>query len=483
MVGPDFSSFLNFDISGFHQESYTINYPDGTSATFAFETFDNPVPGLHWYGLSLENFTFLKNLEKLAKDLVKALIEAIKTANNIVKEVADALIRKLDIILQTVQNVVAIVEGFLVALESTGVYYFDIPTNSGGVDYVIQSIQNSLATPTGDAQTVASILDTMPFSALFFAGAGYGVDLKAWEALFKNAFDETNFAFNQEFGAQFSVIPSFDGAVFTYGTPVNLQVVSQESTEQNQLYYTYTITDRTGAVVSSQTNYLTANDARVNKDTSIITFTPPGNKVGTLKYHISIKVFNLGAKSATYDKDFYVTDSISNVTTGIDSDGKLPTVTTGECGGTLTLVNASIPNGSPVEEIVVAPNKTATVGTTVSPSSTNLQLQYVSACDDATTFTVPVENNKKYRIGNVNAPPIPASFRFLSFPAKVCFNFAGSLKYRLKGASTWTVITLPACIKVDNNASYEYFLFTDGTWQGPLTFGIVTQDTEGTQVC
>lgn len=481
-AGVDIASFAPFDIKGVSDLGFQ-NIVSSKGTLQSPIIFNSNLPSLHWFGLSLSNLTFLSQVANGIESLINKMLSLLETTDNAIGEFVKVLFKKLTSLQNLIQVIVNALSSFLISLQNTGLYFFEVPQGTGGVQYVITQLQQSLSHPTGDGVTVASHLTDSDFCLLFFMGASTGVDLNAWEALFKNAFDQTTAA-AQALAAQatvnFTVIPDFHNKVFFFDKPIKLNVTSQDSSPTHQFYYTYKVTDEKGNVVSSFLNKVVGgNTLKVNNNPVTLTFSHPtlNPRIGTVRYTITIEIFDFFLIDTVYTATFTVTDQVSSLTSTLDSSNRALCVTANK-QGTLSLGNS----GYTVEKLPVASGKTVCVGTTVGPNVNGLTLTFDGA--DGTSFSTDVTNNLGFTVGNVFGLPIPSSFRFLTFPGKLCFQFEGALKYQAVGASSWTYVTLPSCILISGLGCYNYYVYTPATgWSGLLSFCIVQQATEGTQVC
>lgn len=483
-----------FDITGITDLKYketTTTTPGGKVTTKTVLVGNNPLPRLHWWGLSISNFTILRQITSTFEYAITALSNLIKTNDKAIAEIITALLNKVKALQNLVQVVFNAIETLLISLNSTGLYYFEIPQGAGGVSYIKTAIQQSLSAPSSTgAKEVKNLLNTSNFSMLFFMGASTGVNLDAWDKLFKNAFNSVSAEItsieNSFANISYAVLPEFKGAVFNFGETITLRVSSAESTAQHPLYYTYSMSDNKGNVVSSFTNTnILSNAARVNSSAFNVTFIKPttvqdSNAVGIIPYSVTINIFDGLTINQTYTASFSVTDTVTKLNTSIRSGA--PLTLTSATSATAAIVNTTTPSGGyPLEKVYISPGSTVSLGTSISSFATNLALQYN---DGVSTLIIPIQNNLGYNIVDISAPPIPGSFRFLTFPAKICFNFPGIIKYAVAGSSNFIYVTLPACIVVQNNTTYDYYLYTAATgWSGLLSFSVITQANEGAQVC
>ena len=482
-IGAIAPTFAPFDIKGISDLQFrNIVGSNGTLQSPIVSA--NPLPSLHWFGLSVSNLTFLSQVAGGIELLINKILSLLETSDNAVGEFVKVLFKKITSLQNLIQVITSALTSFLISLQSTGLYFFEISQGTGGVQYVISQLQQSLSHPSGDGVTVASHLTDSDFCLLFFMGASTGVDLNAWEALFKNAFDNTTAAalalVNQVIG-NYSVVPDFRNKVFFFDTPITLNVTSQDSSPSHQFYYTYKVIDEKGNIVVSFLNKIIGgNTLRVNSTPTTLTF--KHTNVSTVTYTIIIEIFDFVSISTTYTATFTVTNSVSSLSTTLDSSNRALCVTAKQ-QGTLKITSKNHPAGGyALESLPVQSGTTACVGTTIGPAQTGLQLTFDGS--DNTSFSTDITNNLSYRIGNVYSLPIPSSFRFLTFPGKLCFQFTGALKYQAVGDTTWTYVTLPSCILIPSLGCYNYYIFTPTTgWSSQLQFCVVQQANEGTQVC
>jgi hypothetical protein len=444
---------------------------------------DAPIPDLHWYGLTLSNIPFLNTIVEAMGYMIDKLVDLISFGTNIIASFINVLISKIRALQDLVRIILNACASFLISLQSTDLYFFSVAPNYGGVNYIIQSIKDSISSPIGDGALVSKHLTDSNFSLLFFAGAGYGVNLTAWNNMFKNSFDQTTAAAQalaQLSVINFAVIPNFEGKVFVYGEPITMRVTSQDSTINHPLYYTYSIKDSTGLVVASFTNkVIGGNTLKVNIDTVTLNVRPAvepllRSMIGI--FTISIDVFDFISINSNYTATFTITDLLSSITTTLSDTGAVDMIPTQD--GKVSISS----NGITMEESRVSAGNTLSMGSLVPPFTDNVNYLFIGK--DGTSFTTNLVNNKGYRVANIDSLPIPNSFRFLSFPGKICFNFEGALKIRQVGITKWTYMTLPACMTIQGLGCYEYYIYTPASgWGGPFTFCIVDQTNEGTQVC
>ena len=482
-AGEIASTFTPFDIKGLSNLDFKniTGISNNKSKVFnSSKPFNETLPSLHWYGLSLDNFVFFDQITKAFQLVIDKLLSLTSTTDNAIVAFINTLIKKIESLKELIDIIYNTAQSFLISLKSTGLYFFEVPQGSGGVNYVINSIKQSLNSPdTNDSAEVSKNLTTSNFSLLFFMGASTGVNLTAWKNLFINAFDATSQAaqkLNSLLSINYSVIPDFTNKVFYFEKPINLQVVSQDSSDQHQYYYTYTITDQSGVNISSFTNrVLGGNTLRVNKDKiPILLKNTKQSSSGSFTYTIEIKIFDFISPDMTYKTNFTVTDSISNITSVVTSS--TPISISSSTPGTVTVSC----NNRPIETKTILGGTTTTIGSLIAPFTDTK----VTFTNSSGTFTTPILNNIGYIIGEVDNLPIPNSFRFPFFPGRLFFNFLGALKIRKKGEKDWIYLTLPGYLDIDGLAEYEYYIFTNETgWIGPFLFSIVNQTLLGTQVC
>jgi hypothetical protein len=500
--GPIAKNFTKFDITGLHEKNITTMSAAGNNPVPITKTklvFDESLPSLHWYGLSLSNFMTLSSIQDGIELLIEKLLSFLQTTDNAIVAFIDILIKKIKAIQEIVQIVSDMVSGFIVSLSTSGLYTFIIPQGLGGTDYIINQLKDSIAHPQGgDASTLKNQLTTHDFCALFFMGASVGVNLSAWESMIAGAFDTTseaavalsNLLFSK---VNYTVIPDFKNKVFNFNTPITLQVVSQDSTPNTQLYYTYSITGD-GTLIAANTLKLVGESLKVNIDSVPLYFPLPSidapitpanitsvSNVLSSTYTITIEIFDFLTVNEIYTTSFNVIDSASDIKTRVDNNHVISL--TSKSGGNVSIVNSNHPSGGyALEKSYVSPGNTIELGSLTPPFNDGLLLSYSGS--DGSSFTTPIQNNVGYRVADLDSLPIPNSFRFLTLPGKICFNFEGALKIKGPTDSDYTYITLPACITISILGNFTYYLFTTETgWQGPFTFGVVEQVIEGTQIC
>jgi hypothetical protein len=484
-MGSPAATAASFDITGITNLKFQ-NVISNTGTLQSPLVSDTVLPSLHWFGLSLSNFTFLNQISNGIKLIINKLTSLLQTSDNPIGEFIKVLFKKVTALINVITTISSVLSGLLITLQNTGFYFFEISPMTGGVQAIISQIQQSLSNPTGDAQILASHLTDSNFCMLAFMGAGYGVNLNAWKAMFMNAFDQNTTAaqalINQA-TINYAIVPNFKNAVFFFDTPITLIVSSQDSSSQHQYYYTYKVTDSSGNIIASFLNKIQGgNTLQVNGNPVTLKFSHPlsNPKVGTISYTITIEIFDFLLFDTTYTATFSVTDEVSSFSTfSLDALNHAICINANK-QGTVQIVDNN--KGYALESSSVKGGATACIGTTIGPNSTNIQLKFIGA--DNSSFFTDIMNNLGYAVGNVNSLPIPNSFKFLSFPAKICFKFTGVLKYQAVGASTWTYVTLPSCILISGLGCYNYYVFTPATgWSSQLSFCIVQQVTAGTQVC
>lgn len=469
------------------------NYPDLVS--------DKPLPRLHWRGLNISNFTILKQMVDRIEEVIKTLLGFIEVNDKLIDSIMETLLKKVKALRGLVKTAYDLMEGIAISIYSSGIYAFVIPQTpegeTGGVNYIINSLKASLSNPPDSAaKTVSSLLDDSDNTVLFFAGAGVVPNLDAWVKLFGDAFmnvGKTVLTFAQRNELSFSVLPDLDGTTIPFNEGFTLKVLSASSTNDNQLYYTYEIKSKKGTVHSSATSINIFGDAaKVNSSTFKIRFLNPTNVASTEDYSIKITVFNakLEQTSVTYDFSVSNVATLSSDTVNSEGGAARGTITSGNPqarglsggaevglgvdGGVIQLIDPRSPTGT---EIIQESSFTGIefAISSLPPFDDPLILKVITNDGDEVSF--PINNDTGYSVLPVTIP-IKSKYSFDTYPAKLYFDFEGTIAYRLVGSVEWVYITLPGSIPFEGNGTIEYKVFMiDGSegnnnWKGPFTIKI-----------
>ena len=478
----DLSKFT--DLSNLYSNTQTA-IANGENIVQALLVSDSTTAGkLHWYGLSLENFTYLKQSVDMFDSIIKVLTESISATENIFVQMGQALISKIRGIKTIIDEVAKFITGVIVSLESEGIYYFELPPNAGGVEYVKNSIKYD------------SILGQSNFSAFFFAGISVGADTNAWSALFSGAFNsalaDTKSVLNNYSQdliglvyPSFSVVPDLTSKITPFGTTLGISITSANSTQDNPLYWNVSVLDFNNNVIASYSNPGSNEHwLAVNKSSFPVSFYYPKGYDNTTpitkQYTLNINVTNsLGVVLSTYSKKFTVSNSLSLASSFIDSTSGTVTVTNKSSTTTTYVVKDS--SGRAISTGYVPVGGTVHTGAS-SASGDTLSLELTGA--DGTN-AVSLTNLTGKTIANINSFPLPSSIKFQSYPAMLCFDIPGvtAMKWRLSTETLYHYVTLPACFSVVAGKTYIFYFCKDGVWIGPYTLTIVTSAITGTLIC
>jgi hypothetical protein len=134
----------------------------------------------------------------------------------------------------------------------------------------------------------------------------------------------------------------------------------------------------------------------------------------------------------------------------------------------------------------------STLVATINPNSPTASLPTLSGTEYIITikvpnkdpYTVTYTNFSAYRVFSVDTSSIPPNIRFQSFPALIYLNLGpGSVRYRVKGTTRWTVLTLPNHLTVESDKTYEYQFYLDNDWGDIKEFSILTTTGAEQTVC
>lgn len=479
---------FSFDISGvtgmgFKNIDYTFGAKTGKYQSLLHS---NTLPSLHWYGLSLSNLTFLDQVIKKMETIIGMIVKFSDAQSNIIKNFANVLLRKIQAIKAIVKSIYDFTVGIMVALDSTGFYVFTIPVTpsgeKGGVNYVINSLKNSLSSPSSEAEkAVAATLNASDFSALLFMGTSVDINTTAWEDLFASTLTSvTSFADNRLGPPNFTVLPELQGAVFNSGDSFNLKVVSTDSTPSNPLYFTYSIKDSSGKLLSEFTtvNVLDENIAKVNQSSFKIPLPKLTSSDATsVEYTASIRVFNSLGIGTSVEYTFLLTNVVTVISSTLDSSGNgVKVISNG--GGSLSLVD---PSGDVTQKVYTSGGGVS-VGTGAQPL---VDMGVVFTTEDGESISIKTRNDTGYDVKEVDSLPMKTIFRFETFPGRISININGALCYREAGSTgAWTYIALPGALTISDSTNLDIMIYTDDAgWQGPYTLDMSIATDGATNVC
>lgn len=269
LSSTDFSAFTN-PLPTIQEDSFILqssNYTQSAKLRILDSIIENEdIAGYHWAGLNLYNLPLLQEVCTLLQKLVKRITDSTQTNDQAIQKIANAIIKKITGIQNVITEILQVAVTIGLALEYTGLYTFTIPQGSGGVQYIQQALQTSLAT-----SPLAPILNTTQFTILGFFGAGDGINLSSWSSLFQAAYNATAAELQSLLSSlgvtfQYKVTPDFTKQVFSFGQTVNLSVSSSQANQNHPYYYTYILKDNNNNIVSQQTetNILAGDIAIVN---------------------------------------------------------------------------------------------------------------------------------------------------------------------------------------------------------------------------
>jgi hypothetical protein len=506
------------------------------------------LPSLHWYGLTIANFKILQQIIDRVEALTKYLLNITESTSNAILELARALISKVENLKDIINIVLVSVSNILISVNNTGIYSFVVPKNYGGVDYVIKAINTSINNPTSSAaKEIANIQDTTQYSTLFFAGAGTGVDLDAFNAMLGQCMrdmDSVVKVLNSSVAAltNYTVIPNFSSEpVFTYGSSFTLTVVSNDSTIEDQYYYTYEITSdysyptmSAGTVISSfDINSIGQSDKMAKVNLTSFTITLPQNIPDTIsRYTIKITIFDYVHTDATYTGKFLVTNLVSSsIPSSLDSNDNIPVTGQGSTpnrmlddigksnnnngntlnnnitssGGSVSTIKGSsglslqsIPivgsSGLSLQSIPIVGSSPISSGGILTPNDPNeinsssfsgSNGDSIKISDDSgNSLNIPIVNNSNFSIITVSSPELNDFYYFATFPAKLKLTWVGAISYRKIGTTTWTTMTAPDYITFTEPADYDYQIFTIQSGMGSEKIVHILQgNSSDTKVC
>ncbi len=517
---------IKFDVTGFPNGSF-VQSPDlfqsGINLTNALVAQDSNFTGkLHWYGLSLNNFVWLKKTVDVIEELYKKLISLLETSENAIQQLIKAIIRKIEDLKNLINIVYDTVAGILVGLSTNGLYVFTVPEGTGGLTYLKSAIETSISNPQTEAsQRVRAGMDTSSFSSLFFIGTSTGFNTDAWKAMFENSWNPTPEqiqTLENLTNPQFTVTPEVDGKVFNFGDLITISVNSQDDSPSNPLFFTYQFRDNNNIIISEWTNDGTNNErwARVNKSkfpqildySSSMIRTEPINAT----YNLSVQITNsTGVEIGTFRKNLIVSNSLSyngdpttdlpvtpysalfltGISTIVDDTHPVIYIYTSTPGGALysSGVTASIRNpngpsgGIAQETVFISSNSLGAIGYSIEAGSIPLVLRIEDTVGNV--IILPIINNKGRGVSSVTKFPLDPSYKFLTYPASMLLDF-GPEYTAIKICNSLGVcyyVNLPGFISLDKNVTYTYWVQKNGEWIGPFTFQTVTRVLEGTVIC
>ena len=446
----------------------------------------------HWNTLSLQNIPLLDDLSSEIKKLIQILTGAIQGSGNIIDELSSALLKKLNALLSIIDSVDSLVSTLVTSLGTTGLYTFSVPSGLGGVEYVKQAIQSSLST-----SPLADGLNSSTWTFLFFAGVGGPTmdTLQTWLNMFSSTlstavdsgFDSsiTNLqtVLSSSYNFNYNIEPNFKTKIFHFNDVIKLRVSSIQSTATNQYYYTYTMRDSNGTIISkqSQTNISAPDIAKVNITSFDIILKIPehANKrpIGSKKYSIEVRMFNAVGKVSSYNSNFIVTDTISvpPATTPNSKYAGYQICTILGC--TVKLYDGSLL----VYEQYIGPNSCAIIGAGLPYGDYTIQIDEVTGTQSDWSINN-INGYYDYLFTSVSILINTPFIRVNSLPVILCFSFSGILELTYPDGTTKN-INLPSCIEIDQAGCYSYSIFDGTTTLGPYSLYITLISDTSISVC
>jgi hypothetical protein len=480
----DLSKFST-DWAGIAETNNTLQTGNTSEKLSALDSLieNSNIKGYHWVGLNVNNFSVLQDLITMLQKLIKRVQDEMATQENAIQEMVNALIKKITSLQTVLLQIYNVTTSIVAALEYTGIYTFVIPKGYGGVQYIQQALQSSLAT-----SPIAATLNLTQLSALLFFGASTGVNIDSWNSLFAAAWAATSAEYNSllsEFNLNFNynIAPAFDTTVFSFGQSINLSVTSPNATSIHPFYYTYQLTDSSGKIISQQTetNILAGDVAIVNSSKFNIILSPPDLLVppfGTLLYNITITIFDGLLSSFNYSKTFHVSDSISNVNPIITNTN--PGTFTANTDAKVTVYSGN----TKVEESNYTAGSVGSFGSSLYKDQQGVTLSITDS--NGTNITLPLSVFAGYTQYDYVTFNDFTSIKFLrvdSLPIMICLEFGGILQWGIQGKLLLT-FNLPTCIKVAESGIYEYYyLDNNGKQWGPYYISITTSPLSSLHIC
>jgi hypothetical protein len=524
---------LKFDISGFpngeHTKQPNVFQGDDKNIAVSLLASDSTFAGsLHWYGLNLNNFTWLKNTVDVLEELSKKLVELLNTADNAIKSLLLTLKRKIMQLKDLIDKVYKLIKGIVVSLASEGlasIYTFNVPEDYGGVNYIKNSIQLSLTTPTTDtSKKVKSLMDSSPFSVLFFMGTSTGTNTASWKAMFDKSWNATLDDFNKfdrMLNPPFTVLPITEGKTFSFGDSITIKVLSQDSTDTTPMYFDYQLRDNDNSIMHEFKNTDLKNFgswAKVNKSSFPIILdyskTLNDTKPISTTYNLNVQVYDAlgvtigeskrpiaitsGSPHVAPSRSVVITSTtpysvnfLTGICTIVDDNHPviiIPTSTpsnkTYSSAITASIVDAK--SGAMTEEVFISANATGMIGYTLSADSRASKLKIVNSIGG--TLLLDIINHKGKSSTLITNYPLSPSYKFKAFPAVMFIDFGSNVSAMKVCTGTGAnkvckTIYLPNSLQVDGDTNYEYYLCVDGEWIGPFNFSTTTRVLDGTVIC
>ncbi len=463
---------------------------------YAVPQYEGELPTPHWVGLDITNFVFidvfLKKMDEITENITRINDSNSKAAQDLV----DAIFKRIKKLRDLVKIVYDAVSSLMIELDSTGIWIFTIPPDIGGVSYIMTAIENSIrsAVPTDNSIEVINALDSVNFSALFFAGASAGVNLDAWNNLISGSFEKMAESINAEFALEqpnmnFTVVPDPTDRIYPFGTELNLKVVM--SNPDPDVRYSFRIFDDKGNVLSKNTDFSNASGIP-NVSRYKVPFIKPNvgsnERIGTIKYTLEITLTQVGT-GAIYapvvkNYNFYVSDVITDYNGVIDNNGSPVNVTfpDGSSGIIIIIDNTAPSGGVPIGTVYVGEGGTYELGDIISQLGDNITIIYQGT--DGEFLEIPLINNKGYEVRYYVVLPLPSKTIITNLPAKICIDVEGALLFRKKGDSEFTLIPLPSCFEIKEEGIYEYYYYTDATgWIGPKEINVMVGVQDRNNIC
>jgi hypothetical protein len=485
--GHDLRSDTTFDLSKF---TLDMTDPMGTNKLFKSKNMgevltsleslleSTSVKGYRWAGLSLRNFPLIQQVTSYIEGMLKTLSSSlVAPSTNPITDIIEAVKKKLVEIKKIVELADQVATTILTSLEYTGIYCFAVPPDYGGVQYIKDSIGNSLKLKSNP---IFPVMTTSTFTVLIFAGAAIGVNSDAWVKMLEGTFNMAKDKMEANFDSlgnpvsahpfKYKVNPDFAKEIFNYDQPFILSVSAPMITKKTPCYFTYSIQDSNGTVLfeNKEKNILKGSICTVNESQVSITLPPNKGKPKTVKFHVNITIFDGNLLGIEYSTDFTVSDILPTGLPVIAKGGDKDT----ECK--LATSNLSIKvksKGRIIETLYVAK------GTCIPDYLSRVKKYHppvtVEITDDTpTTIIIPIDVYVPGATIDLILPDDLDKLRFMRLtevPTWLCFKNKGILIYHLVRQPD-IVVNLPACISISTPGIYE-FTYIDDTVVPHVTYG------------